>query len=256
MKKLLFIAFLSGFGASSVYSQLLEDTDGKLKNTKVEKNGFLFFKGKKKIKNSDGISSGKFRKSGLSSRYAGTRSPFKSIKKTSPRYSSGGNTSRRADYKIMTKYSPGSPFSRNRYRIRPRYSESSSKFKNSQFAASSSSIKYSRGILFSGRDYHIKVKYSEGTPFRGQEYVVSPRYTDSKYGFFKRVSNGELFAAQRYRESSLWKGNNVSMRPPIVLHSWDKFWSKINGESPQEAGMKDAGKKAKFDKKERVIWNN
>ncbi|MDE0472610.1 MAG: hypothetical protein OXH57_11795, partial [Ekhidna sp.] len=117
MKKLLFIALLSGFFASPVYSQLLEDTDRKLKNAKVEKNGFLFFSGKKKIKSSDGISSGKFRKSRLSSRYAGTRSPFKSNKKTSPRYSSGDNPFRGADYKITTQYSPGSPFSRNRYHI-------------------------------------------------------------------------------------------------------------------------------------------
>ncbi|MBC6410443.1 MAG: hypothetical protein GDA51_02745 [Ekhidna sp.] len=286
MKKFLIIAVLSGFSSSTVHSQLLEDTDRKLKNAKVEGRGFLFFRNKKKIKNSGGIPSAKNKSS---PRYSGpderrvrkysvgvsssggvfkfksiTSSPryspgipfIKNSYKISPKYSSGGNPFRGSSYKIATRYSPENPFSGSKYHISPRYSDASPKFRNSRFVYSHAPIRYSQGIPFRGKDYNIKPRYSKGMPFRETAYNSSPRYTGTKLSFFKMVGNGELAIARHYQKSSLWKGNAESLRLPIALRPWSKFRSKINGDPPRTRGVKDPGGKAKFDKKERVIWNN
>ena len=198
MKKFLIIIFLLGLSSTAVYSQLLEDTDRKLKNSKVERNGFLFFRNKKKIKNSDGIPTSK-RES--SPRYSSSSSSFRLNKKTSPRYSSLNERTRKYSVRVLSsrgvfkfksvtsspRYSSKSPFGKNIYKTSPRYT--------------------SRGIPFRGVDYKIVTRNSAGNPFRGSDYKVSPRYSPgnpfrgNKYKITSRYSPGNPFSGSKYRIS-------------------------------------------------------
>jgi len=320
MRKWLIIAFLSGVSSPVVYAQLLEDTDRKLKNAKVERKGFLFFRNKKKAKNSSGIPSAKGE---ASPRYSGSgkkikkypvteRSPggvfkFKSVifspryssgspfgrnsYKISPRYSSDGNPFRGRSYKVITRYSPANPFRGSDYKVSPRYSAGTSPFRGNRYKAAARyspgipfrgdqyklTTRYSPGIPFSGSKHRVSprysytspkfktsgaafspsaIRYAQGMPFRGRAYSISPRYTGSRYGFFKQIGSSELAVARRYRRSSLWEGEARGTKLPDILYRWDKLWSRLNGNRPEKKGIKDPGRKAKFDKKERVIWNN
>ncbi|MEM7299160.1 MAG: hypothetical protein AAF391_12950, partial [Bacteroidota bacterium] len=100
MKRLLIIAILLGSTMVVAEAQLLEDTDRKLKSSKVERRGFLFFRSKKKIKKSDGIPAADGRRS---PRYSGISSPFRLGSVGSPRYS--GTKDKVKRYAIGARYS-------------------------------------------------------------------------------------------------------------------------------------------------------
>ena len=135
-------------------AQLLEDTDSKLKNAKVERRGFLFFRNKRNPKKSAGIPANNRTQSAV--RYSSAGSPFKAGKGQSPRYSAPQSRANR--YSISVRSSPGSPFRGNQYRSAPRYSLSNP---------------------FRGSAYKISPRYSRSNPFRGQDYKRTTRYSPS-----------------------------------------------------------------------------
>lgn len=203
-------------------------------------------------------------------RYSAGGSPFANYRVT-PRYSQGHPFRGRSN--VSPRYSRASPFRNQRYNVTPRYSVGNH-FKGYRFNVNP---RYSTGMPFTARDYNISLKYSvtssdfrksrfayhhtpirysEGMPFRGQEYKISPRYTGTKSGFFKTLHNREMSIAKYYQETSLWEGDAKSARLQFLMRQWDKLWSRLNGNLPGTRGVKDPGGKAKFDKKERVIWNN
>ncbi|MEM7297617.1 MAG: hypothetical protein AAF391_05060, partial [Bacteroidota bacterium] len=161
------------------------------------------------------------------------------------------------DQKISPRYSKGHPFRSVKYNVSPRYSA---------------------GIPFSGKQYEVKPRYSKGHPFRGVKYKTAPRFTGGKITFFKQLANRELAIANYYHYTSQWEGDikvkrktrgdqhpssnyNYAMRfsnPNVreALRKWNIFWYRLNGNKQFSKGVKKKVSEPKFDKKERVIWNN
>lgn len=199
-------------------------------------------------------------------------SPFLSKDyRVSPRYSTG-MPFRGKDYRITPRYSAGSPFKGRNYNVTPRYS------RGMPFRVKDYNVnpRYSRGIPFRGKDFNVKPRYSAGSPFRGVDFKIRPRYTGTKISWF---GNGrEWGEAKYYQESSLWEGDMKRSRPRVgnqhpssnyhmamkfnnpkirkMFRKWNIFWTRINGNSQNSKGVKSPEKEPKFDKKERVIWNN
>jgi len=222
MKRLLTIVFLITITVSYTEAQLLEDTDKKLKKARVERRGFLFFRSKKKVKNSDGIPSGS-KKSSV--RYSNASSPFEFIKRISPRYSapkdkvkrysvgvrySSGNPFKRNKYKRVTRNSAGNPFRGSSYKRSPRYS-GGNPFRGSDYKVTP---RYSGGNPFRGQDYKRDVRYSPGNPFKGNKYRVTPRYSPGNpfrgndYKVSPRYSQGNPFRGSRYKVSPRYSPGN------------------------------------------------
>jgi len=189
----------------------------------------------------------------------------------SPRYSMG-MPFRSRDYNIQPRYSSGSPFRGQAYRVAPRYSPGNP-FRGKDYKIS---VRYSQGMPFRGQDYKVKPRYSVGSPFRGADFKVRPRYTGTKINRFR---NGEEWSnAKYYQESSMWEGDmkrtrrglgdqhpssnyHMAMKfndPKVrkMFRKWNVFWTRLNGNSQNAKGVKEKIKEPKYDKKERVIWNN
>lgn len=216
-------------------------------------------------------------------------SPFKGRDyKVIPRYSQG-NPFRGKDYKVNIRYSQGSPFRGKDYKVTPRYSQgmpfrgrdykvtprysAGNPFRGQRYNVNP---RYSEGMPFRGKDYNVKPRYSAGSPFRGIDFKVSPRYTGTKIRFFGNVK--EWGEAKYFQESSLWEGDmkvrhrrigdqhpssnyHIAMRfnnPKVrkMFRKWNIFWTRINGNKQNSNGVNEPVKEPKFDKKERVIWNN
>ncbi len=247
MKKILILFLLLSSISSELKAQLLEDTDRRLKRAKVERQGFLFFGKKKKIGKSEGVP---VAKKDVSPRFS---SPKEKAKKYSAGVRSSGGVVKFKTFSVSPKYSAGSPFDKNNYRISPRYSKAGSPFHGMKFNIAP---RYSDSNPFRANQYQVSPRYSKEMPFRGKEYNISPRYSNTKIGFHKILFNKELSMSSYYRKTSLWKGNAKNERSNVVLRQWNQFWAKLNGNLPKDRGVKNPDRKAKFDKKERVIWNN
>jgi len=131
---------------------------------------------------------------------------------------------------------------------------------------------------FRGVDYNVKPRYSEGMPFRGKDYNIRPRYSGTKVGFFQILRDRDLGVINYYQESPMWEGNwkvnrkrmgeqhpssnyhfAMKFSDPTVrklLRKWNVYWTRLNGTKQNSKGVKKPADKPKFDKKERVIWNN
>lgn len=216
-------------------------------------------------------------------------SPFRGRDyKVTPRYSPS-NPFRGKDYKVNIRYSQGSPFRAKDYKITPRYSQGmpfrgkdykvtpryslGNPFRGQRYKVSP---RYSQGMPFTARDYKVSPRYSAGNPFRGIDYKVRPRYSNSKHRFVvdKRWKKLTRF----YNESSTWEGDmkvkhrrigdqhpssnyHVAMKfnnPKVrkMFRKWNIFWTRLNGNKQNSNGVNEKVKEPKFDKKERVIWNN
>ncbi|MEO9482839.1 MAG: hypothetical protein ABJG47_05310 [Ekhidna sp.] len=216
-------------------------------------------------------------------------SPFRGqVYKVAPRYSpsnpfrgrdykvnirySKGSPFRGKDYKITPRYSQGMPFRSKDYKINPRYSQGMP-FRSKDYKINP---RYSQGMPFRGKDYNVKPRYSAGSPFRGVDFKVRPKYTGSRIRFFGNSKEWGL--ARIYQESSLWEGdmkvgrrrvgdqhpssnyhmamkfNNPKIRK--MFRKWNIFWTRMNGNKQNSNGVNERVKEPRFDKKERVIWNN
>ncbi|MEP1034023.1 hypothetical protein [Ekhidna sp.] len=215
--------------------------------------------------------------------------PFKGRSyKVSPRYSpsnpfrgrdykvnirySQGSPFRAKDYRITPRYSRGMPFRSKDYRITPRYSQGMP-FRSKDYKITP---RYSQGMPFRGKDFHVRPRYSAGSPFRGVDFKVRPRYSGTKIRFFG--NSREWGESKYFQESSLWEGDmkvknrrigdqhpssnyHMAMKfsnPKIrkMFRKWNIFWTRMNGNKQNSNGVNEPVKEPKFDKKERVIWNN
>ncbi|MEM6644210.1 MAG: hypothetical protein AAF616_14615 [Bacteroidota bacterium] len=212
-------ALLACFTVGIVFSseaQLLEDTDSKLKNAKIERRGFLFFRGKSKDR-SKGISSGSKRTGAV--RYSSAGSPFKANQRVSPKYSSPRERAKR--YSLNVKYSPSNPFRGTRYQSQPRYSGA----KPFGRGGRTFSPRYSPSNPLSGRQYKVVTRNSPSNPFRGTSYKREIRYSPSnpfkgdKYKISPRYSPGNPFkgtaykVSPRYSPSNPFKGQSYKLQP-------------------------------------------
>ena len=266
MKRFLIIAFLIGTAVYTADAQLLEDSDRRLKTKKTERKGFLFFRNKKKPNNSRRIPNAGRR---TSPRYSSASSPFRLSRSTSPRYSSAQDRQKR--YSTRPRSSGGVTSFKTR-KTSPRYSRGNP-FRRSQFKGSP---RYSGGNPFRGKNHKVNIRYSQGSPFGGVDFKVRPRYTGTKIRFFGNFK--EWGVSKSYRQSSIWKGDlKISHRrignqhrssnyhtamkfsnPKIrkMFRKWNIFWVRVNRNKQNPDGVNKPIKKPKFDKKERVIWNN
>ena len=193
--------------------------------------------------------------------------------KVNPRYSKP-NPFRGNEYKVSPRYSLGMPFRGNDYRVNPRYSEGMP-FRGKDYRIQP---RYSQGNPFRGMDFKVNPRYSEGMPFRGKDYHISPRYSGTKITFFDIMADRSLGVSKYFHDSSLWEGDmkvsrkfygdqhpstnyhfamkfhNPSIRK--ALRKWNVYWTRINGNKQNSNGVNEPIDKPKFDKKERVIWNN
>lgn len=197
MKRLTIISIFLTIVAFAASAQLLEDTDSKLKNAKVER-GFFLFRNKDRTKSNSGIPSGRGKVGTV--RYSAAGSPFRNVKGTSsPRYSSPRDKAKR--YAIRIRYSAGSPFKGSQYRISPRYS-AANPFRGSAYKVV---VRSSPANPFRGSDYKREVRLSQGNPFKGQNYKIAPRYSPSNpfrgsdYKISPRYSVGRPFAGESYK---------------------------------------------------------
>ena len=207
--------------------------------------------------------------------------------RTSPRYSKDSPFRSNA-YNASPRYSRGIPLRGRYYRISPRYSKIVPFAKNK----ANISVRYSIGMPFRGGDYRINPRYSHANPFRGMKYSIVPRYSTgmpfrnkdydikphysgSKISIFKQK---KWNTANYHHKYSLWEGDiKVSRKasgdqhpssnyhfatkfqnPQIrkMLRQWNIFLTRLNGNKQNSKGVKKPVEKPKFDKKERVIWNN
>lgn len=204
-------------------------------------------------------------------RYSGGN-PFRgSDYRINPRYSKG-NPFRGQDYRVNIRYSQGNPFRGQKYGANPRYSQGMP-FRSKDYRITP---RYSQGMPFRGKDYKVKPRYSAGSPFRGVDYKVRPRYTGTKLRFFGNTKEWGL--AKYFQEATLWEGdmkvrhkrignqhpssnyhlamkfNNPKIRK--MFRKWNIFWTRLNGNKHNPKDVNGSVKEPKFDKKERVIWNN
>ncbi|MEM9895453.1 MAG: hypothetical protein AAF789_03720 [Bacteroidota bacterium] len=198
--------------------------------------------------------------------------PFRNAQyKVSPRYSDP-NPFRNAEYKVTPRYSVSNPFRNARYKIQPRYSL------GSPFRAKDYDIKprYSLGNPFRGVDFKVQPRYSQARPFDGTMYRVNPRFTKPNNRFV--VSEKWKKMTRFYTEGMDWKGDykirtrnianrtsmsgyNVAMKfsdPQIrkAFRQWSIFWTRLNRNKLDPKGVKEKVKEPKFDRQERVIWND
>lgn len=199
-------------------------------------------------------------------------SPFRGKDyRITPRYSLG-MPFRSKEYKITPRYSQGMPFRGKDYKITPRYSQGMP-FRGTDYKVTP---RYSKGMPFRGKDYNVKPRYSAGSPFTGVDFKVRPRYTGTRIRFFG--NSKEWGMSRLYQESSLWEGDmkvrnrrigdqhpssnyHMAMKfssPKVrkMLRKWNIFWTRMNGNKQNSNGVNERVKEPKFDKKERVIWNN
>lgn len=203
--------------------------------------------------------------------------PFKGLKyNIAPRYSIG-NPFRSEKHKVEVRYSPSNPFKGTEYKIEPRYSNTGDDF-NNRFPNDYNSPRYSPGIPFRDINYKVKPRYSEGMPFKTKDYKVRPRYTGTSYGAAKKMLNKELRLISYYHETSHWKGDLKIKRKQIgdqhpssnyhfakkfsdpsvrkLLRKWNVYWTRLNGTKQQSKNVRKDIEEPKFDKKEKVLWNN
>jgi len=195
--------------------------------------------------------------------------PFRGQRyKLETRYSPG-NPFRGLRYKMETKYSPGNPFRGLRYKMETRYSPGNP-FRDQRYKLET---RYSPGNPFRGQRYKLETRYSPGNPFRGVSYRIEPRYTGNKSklripkemlkyyherSFYegsykvKHKHIGDQHPSVNYRFAS--KYSSLTMRK--ALRKWNVIWTRLNKGSVEPKGIKEKVEKPKFDKKERVIWNN
>lgn len=198
--------------------------------------------------------------------------PFKGMSfKIKPLYS-GSMPFRGSDYKISPRYSPSNPFKGMSFKVKPRYSGS---------------------MPFRGNDYKVTPRYSPSRPFAGMKFYVNPRYSPPKpfanYDIEVRYTN--LSFKEKFYVSKRLKDKNRPVNPTSsytggykykfkkvgdayptwrhkramkyensfvrnVMRKWDKYLAKSEvRENLSKKGRKKV-KKAKFDRKERTIWNN
>ncbi len=212
----------------SVYGQIIDDSKAKLKTSKVQRKGFLFFRPKTgksqgapfsdqpqivpRTSQKTAFTSRKFNPPRYSERPSTGR-----VKGVQPRFSVG-NPFTGASYNAQPRYSPPSPFDRKSFARNPRYSLPSpirgssyrpsprysppSPFRNAKFQPSP---RYSPPSPFRGAKFAITPRYSPSSPFRGAKFTVTPRYSPpspfrgAQYAVNPRYSPPSPFIGARYR---------------------------------------------------------
>jgi hypothetical protein len=170
-----------------------------------------------------------------------------------PRYSPA-NPFRGRDFRVSPRYSAGKPFKPGDYKVNPRYSPSNP---------------------FRGKDFKVSPRYSAGNPFRGVNWKVNPRYSRQKNRFI--VHKGYKKRTRYYNDTFYYFGDvkrrhkrigdqhpssnyHTAMKynsPKVrnAFRKWNIFWVRMNGNKLSPKGVNNTAGKPKFDKKERVIWN-
>lgn len=180
--------------------------------------------------------------------------PFRGRTYDIPNLSATGNPFRGSDYDVQVRYSSGSPFRGRTYDI-PNLSAT--------------------GNPFRGSDYDVDVRYSSGSPFRAQDYKANPRFTGTKVSALsgkdkekyiyntaitlyyrgtyslKHKKIGDQHPSANYTSARVYKSEKVRES----LRKWNVFWTRLNRNKMEPKGVRKTEKEAKFDKKERVIWN-
>lgn len=193
-------------------------------------------------------------KGNTSVRYSNTSKNWRSrfVGNQAPVRTSGGIPFRNERFNVSPRFSQRVDFSAGRKNTAIRYSTTSKDYRF-RFSYEKTPIRSAGGNPFRGVQYDVRPRFSAGIPFRNVKYNVQPRFSDTKTGSF--LSN-QYTLAKRYQRVSLWSGGAESERAQFWVRQWEKLWAKLNGTAPTTTGVKNPGRKAKFDKKERVIWNN
>ena len=145
-------------------------------------------------------------------------------------------------FRVAPRYSPGNPFAYKDFKVKPRYSNTltfnlylrqlwQSMFPN-RFMSS-----YLGPVLV--KHPNLKKSSSELASYMGPYK-------------FKPVKSKDLHPSYKYKRTILIHNDLVR----AGYKQWNIFWVKINRNQELPKGVKGKVSKPKFDRKERLIWNN
>lgn len=160
-----------------------------------------------------------------------------------------------------------------RYAGTPRYSKSVN-WKGSAFAGSP---RYSRPVNWKGTPSFGTPRYSKPVNWRGTYSSGPTRYSSFKHRF--DVDERQKHQSRPYEPwlakysgfAKYEKPNHKNMHPSVNyltaknisskaikkgLRKWNIFWVRLNPGKLSAPGLRNVAKKAKFDKREKDIWNN